>query len=192
MTRAGAETGVPQSPAQAAAPELESNGPLPATERARLIRGGLVNYSGVLVSGIVGIAVVPTMLTHLGTETYGLWVVVLSTVVLLGEVDFGLSLVLTREVAAEPSSPETARLVVSGGAAYLLLGVVGGAVIASLGTVLGGEIGLSGGARDAATFVFAMGGLLYVAGRGLAFALALLYGWRWRTDGARRGRRLPR
>ncbi len=178
MIRTGAETGVPQPPAPRAPAALEPGDGLPTSERARLIRDGLVNYSGVLVSGIVGIAVVPTMLSHLGAESYGLWVVVLSIVVLLGEVDFGLSPVLTREVAADPSSPETARLVVTGGAAYLVLGVVGGAVVASLGTLLGGEIGLSGGAREAATFVFAMGGLLYFAGRGLAFALALLYGWR--------------
>jgi len=43
--------------------------PMPVAERIRLIRDGLINYSGVLVAGIVGIAVVPTMLDRLGAQS---------------------------------------------------------------------------------------------------------------------------
>jgi hypothetical protein len=66
MTPARAETRFPESSAPAARAERDSGDALPTTERIRLIRDGLVNYSGVLVAGIVGIAVVPTMLSHLG------------------------------------------------------------------------------------------------------------------------------
>ena len=51
--------------------------------------------TSVLPSGIVGIAVIPTMLrmlSNLRMATHGLWIVLLAVHLLLGEVDFGLSL----------------------------------------------------------------------------------------------------
>jgi O-antigen/teichoic acid export membrane protein/SAM-dependent methyltransferase len=178
MTPARAETRVPESRAPDAPAEREFGDALATGERIRLIRDGLVNYSGVLVAGVVGIAVVPTMLSHLGAQTYGLWVVVLAFVALVAEVDCGLSPIVTREIAADPSSEATSRLVVSAAAAFLVLAVAGGLLVGALGTAIGGGLGLSHGAQEAAPFVFAMGGVLSAAGRGLAFSLAILYGWR--------------
>jgi O-antigen/teichoic acid export membrane protein/SAM-dependent methyltransferase len=163
----------PPPPTETAADEA-----LLTSERVRLIRDGLVNYAGILISGIVAIAVVPTMLSHLGAETYGLWVIVLAVVALVGEFDFGLGPILTREVAADSGSPEIWRLVVSAAAAYLALAAVGGVLVAAIGTAISDDLGLSQGAGGDAPFVFVMGGVLFFAGRGLAFSLALLYGWR--------------
>src|SRR5512133_1448842 len=110
--------------------------PIPVAERIRLIRDGLINYSGVVVAGIVGIAVVPTMLDRLGAQSYGLWVAVLASVAIVAEVDFGLGTIVTREVAASSPSERrgTAELVAAAGVGYLALAVVGGVLVASVGS----------------------------------------------------------
>jgi len=161
-------------------PAVEVGPMLELAERAQLIRGGLLNYTGMLISGIVGIAIVPTMLGHLGFEAYGLWVAVLAVVVLIGEVDLGLSTIVTREVAADPAyeKNETAQLVSSAAVGYLVLAVAGALLVASLGTAIDGGLKLSDSAREVAPFVFVMGGVLSLSGRALAFSIALLYGRR--------------
>lgn len=163
----------------AGAPIAASVDGLSVAERVRLIRDGLLNYWGVLVSAVVGLAVVPIMLDRLGVERYGLWVVLLAAVALVGEIDFGLSAIVTREVAADPDyeSEDTAELVSAAAGAYLLLGIVGGLLLTAVGTAVDHGLELSATARHG-LFLFAMGGLLSLAGRALAFSIALLYGWR--------------
>jgi O-antigen/teichoic acid export membrane protein len=149
---------------------------MPVAERIRLIRDGLINYSGVLVAGIVGIAVVPTMLDRLGAQSYGLWVGVLAIVAIVAEIDFGLATIVTREVAAAPPSAATARLLATVGAAYLALAIVGGLLVGAIGTLVSG--GVSSNLQGSVPLVFAMGGVLSFAGRVMAYCLALLYGLR--------------
>jgi O-antigen/teichoic acid export membrane protein/2-polyprenyl-3-methyl-5-hydroxy-6-metoxy-1,4-benzoquinol methylase len=152
--------------------------PIPVAERIRLIRDGLINYSGVVVAGIVGIAVVPTMLDRLGAQSYGLWVAVLASVAIVAEVDFGLGTIVTREVAAAPGSEraETARLLATVAVGYLTLAIVGGVLVGSVGSAIGG--GLSSHLQGSASFVFGMGGVLSFAGRVMAYCIALFYGLR--------------
>ena len=150
--------------------------PMPVAERIRLIRDGLINYSGVLVAGVVGIAVVPTMLDRLGAESYGLWVGVLASVAIVAEIDLGLGTIVTREVAAAPASATTARLLASAGAAFLILAIGGGLLVGSVGAAIGG--GVSSNLQGSVPFAFAMGGVLSFAGRVTAYCLALLYGLR--------------
>src|SRR5262245_43662867 len=114
--------------------------PIPVAERVRLIRDGLINYSGVLVAGLVGIAVVPTMLDRLGTQSDGLWVGVLATVAIVAEIDFGLGTIVTREVAAATPSAATARLLATVAAACLLLATVGAVVVGAVGILVGGGV----------------------------------------------------
>jgi O-antigen/teichoic acid export membrane protein/SAM-dependent methyltransferase len=154
--------------------------PIPVAERIRLIRDGLINYSGVLVAGIIGIAVVPTMLDRLGAQSYGLWVAVLASVAVIAEVDFGLSTIVTREVAAAPRSEHagTGRLLATVAVSYLVLAVVGGVLVGSIGTAVDGELKLSSHLEGSVTFVFAMGGVLSFTGRVMAYCIALLYGLR--------------
>jgi O-antigen/teichoic acid export membrane protein/2-polyprenyl-3-methyl-5-hydroxy-6-metoxy-1,4-benzoquinol methylase len=160
--------------------EAVSTGELTLLERVRLMRDGLVNYSGVVVAGIVGIAVIPTMLTHLGTQAYGFWVAVLASVALIAEVDFGLSTIVTREVAVDPQleREETGRIVVTAAAGYVTLGLAGGALVALTGTAIDGKVEPLGDAEGTVPFAFAMGGVLSFTGRALALCIALLYGWR--------------
>jgi O-antigen/teichoic acid export membrane protein len=169
MIQAGSEAGEPVPTA-----------PIPVAERTRLIRDGVVNYSGLLVAGIVGIAVVPTMLDRLGAESYGLWVAVLAAVALIGEIDFGIGTIVTRELAAAPQSGDLriARLVMTAGVAYLALGLIGGVLVGSVGAAIDGNTKLVGQSQTSLPFVFAMGGVLSFAGREMAFCISLLYGWR--------------
>lgn len=154
--------------------------PIPVAERIRLIRDGLINYSGVLVAGIVGIAVVPTMLDRLGAQSYGVWVAVLASVAVIAEVDFGLSTIVTREVAAAPRSEHagTGRLLATVAVSYLVLAIVGGVLVGSIGTAVDGELRLSSHLEGSVPFVFAMGGVLSFTGRVMAYCIALLYGLR--------------
>jgi len=153
---------------------------LSVNERVRLLRDGLINNWGVLVVAIVGLAVVPVMLDGLGLERYGLWVALLAAVALIGEIDFGLGTIMTREVAADPGwhSVQTSRVVSSAATAYLVLGLAGGLLITVVGFGIGYGSELAATGRDETLLVFAMGGVLSLAGRGLAFSTALLYGWR--------------
>jgi O-antigen/teichoic acid export membrane protein/2-polyprenyl-3-methyl-5-hydroxy-6-metoxy-1,4-benzoquinol methylase len=152
--------------------------PIPVAQRIQLIRDGLINYSGVLVAGIVGIAVVPTMLDRLGVQSYGLWVGVLAFVAVVGEVDLGLNTIVIREVAAASQSApaETARLLATAGVGYVTLAIVGGVLVGSFGAAFGTH--WSGELQGSVPFVFAMGGLLSFAGRVMAFCIALFYGLR--------------
>jgi O-antigen/teichoic acid export membrane protein len=154
--------------------------PIPVAERVRLIRDGLANYSGVLVAGLVGIVVVPTMLDRLGAQSYGLWVAVLASVAVIAEVDFGLSTIVTREVAAASRSEYagTGRLLATVGVSYLVLAIVGGLLVGSIGTAVDGEMKLSSHLEGSVPFVFAMGGVLSFTGRVMAYCIALLYGLR--------------
>ena len=43
------------------------------SERVRLMRDGIINYSGTFVVEAIGILLVPIRLTGLGREIYGLW-----------------------------------------------------------------------------------------------------------------------
>jgi O-antigen/teichoic acid export membrane protein len=154
--------------------------PIQVAERIQLIRDGLINYSGVLVAGIVGIAVIPTMLDRLGAQSYGLWVAVLASVAVIGEVDFGLSTIVIREVAAAPRSEHagTGQLLAAVGVSYLGLAIVGGVLVGSLGIAVEGELRLSTHPEDSVPFVFAMGGVLSFMGRMVAYCISLLYGLR--------------
>jgi len=152
---------------------------LSLVERVGLLQGGLLNYWALLVSAAVGLAVVPMMLDRLGVERYGLWVALIAAVSLVAEIDLGLSPILTREVAADPAFErhETGDIVSAAALAYLALGLVGGLLLVALGTAasLGFDLPLP---RSDALFVFAMAGVLSLAGRALAFSIALLYGCR--------------
>ena len=75
-------------------------GALDANERVRLMRDGLVNNSGAVVSVVVGIVLVPIMLHGLGTESYSLWIAALAVLGMPAGLDFGLGATVIREVAA--------------------------------------------------------------------------------------------
>jgi len=171
---------------------VQSNQPVPrppetgldVQEKIRLIRDGVINYSGLLVSGVVGLVLVPIMLKGLGQEVYGLWVAAMALVGLAGILDFGLGASVTQAVAAGDKGRDTvSRFVTSAGTGFLVIGVAGGVVVAALGLPLSGALRLSEPARALAPTVFLLAGVFYLFSQVLTYARAVLVGLR-RFDAA--------
>jgi O-antigen/teichoic acid export membrane protein/SAM-dependent methyltransferase len=150
-------------------------------ERVRLMRDGVFNNTSLIVSGLIGIFLVPIMLRGLGVESYGLWIAALSVVGVVGLFDFGLGLSVTREVAASlnhASRSEAARFVKAAGNAYCLVGIAGAILIATLGLPLRSGLHLSATNQKIAPTVFGLAGVAFLAGRLLTFTMAVLRGLR--------------
>jgi len=162
---------------------VDRNNPhgLGADERVRLMRDGVFNNASLFISGLVGIVLVPIMLKGLGVECYGLWIAALSVVGIVGLFDFGLGLSVTREVAGSLSSAgwsEAAPFVKAAGVFFLLVGIAGGILIATLGLPLSSGLHLSAASRQTAPALFALAGVSFLADRLLAFTSAVLRGLR--------------
>jgi hypothetical protein len=101
----------------------------PTAERIRLMRHGLINMIGPVISGVVGIILVPLMFKSLSAELYGLWVIVITLVDRCGAFgDLGVSWSVMREIAG--SSSESAEPLVKAAAnLYLLLAIAGAVII---------------------------------------------------------------
>ena len=150
-------------------------------ERLRLMRDGVVNYSGFVTSGLVGIILVPVMLRYLGTESYGLWLAAAAVSGLLGGVDFGLFWSVTREVSGSLNttlSDATIGFVSAAGNLYLLLGIIGAGLIAGLGFPIRAGLHLSPHNDAIALKVFLLVGAIFAADRLVLFASAMLSGLR--------------
>ena len=150
-------------------------------ERVRLMRDGAINNAGFIVTGLMGLILVPILLKDLGVESYGLWVAALSVVGVVGMLDLGLDYAVTREVAASlrsGSGNHTAGFVQAAGNAVLLTAILGAFVVGALGLPLSGVLHLSAAGRKVAPTVFALGGITFFASRILAFATAVLNGLR--------------
>ncbi len=174
-------------PAQNKVPELEPTSgkehphALHLTERVRLMRDGIIHYSGIVVSGLAAIFVVPVMVKGLGAESYGLWVAALSLSGVVSFVDFGLNSSISREVSGGLHGAEradTIRFVRAAGTAYLLIGLAGGSLIFALGWILRGDLHLSPLDAQLAPWVFALVAVAHLADQIQAYAFAGLIGLR--------------
>lgn len=155
--------------------------PFDVQERLRLIRDSLINNSSFLVSGLVGIILVPLLLRGLGAELYGLWIAALAVASVVQVVDFGLGLSVAREVAAASSGlgrVAAARFVAAAGNAYLFLGLFGGLLLFLVGLPLSSGLQLSADSRRLAPWVFGLTGLAFAADQMLAFATWVFHGLR--------------
>jgi len=162
-------------------PDLSDVPAVQWNERLRLFRDSFWNIVSLAVSGIVGLLLVPIMLSGLGMERYGLWLAVSSIVGIASGLGFGLGLSVVREVAASSGNSDTnesERLVSSARILYLLLGA---AVMVGL-TLLAGVISLglhlSSSTRVLVFPVCVIVGLAFVGEQLSAFALAVLAGLR--------------
>ncbi len=150
-------------------------------ESVRLMRDSLLNYSGTLIQGLIGIILVPILLRGLGAEPYALWIAVLSAGSLPAGFDFGLGWSVEREVAAARGGgdrEETCRFVASAGSAYVVLGLAGGLVVALLGLPLSTGMHLSPGTQRVAPPIFVLAGIGFIGDRLLEFCNAILRGLR--------------
>ncbi len=121
---------------------------------------------------LLGLALVTTpFLVHgLGTEAYGVYALVLTLVGYFAFLDLGLGVATIRFVAqalARGELDSVERLLRTSLAAYLVLGVLGGLVVAGLASALVGLLDVSLGLRDVAVTA------LVVAGLGLAVNMPL-------------------
>ncbi|MGH9862825.1 MAG: lipopolysaccharide biosynthesis protein, partial [Candidatus Acidiferrales bacterium] len=147
-------------------------------ERLRLMRDGLINYLGFLISGLVGLFMVPVLLFYLGAESYGLWLAALSLPGLAGILDLGLGISVTRAIAAaaDGAREKVASFVSSVGNTLLLFGLVGGVLVAALGIPMSRVLHLSAEAQALAPSVFFLAGVVFFATALLHFARSGLVG----------------
>lgn len=148
--------------------------------RVRLMREGVVNYSGFLVSGIIGLILVPFLLRGLGREAYGLWIAALAIAAIPGVLDFGINFSIRREISSSGGAPseEISRFVASAGSAYLGLGFVGAIVIGVSGRFLSGGLHLTAATEEIAPTVFVVVSLGFVADQMTVYSTAILVGLR--------------
>jgi len=154
--------------------------PIPTNEVQechRLMRDGVINYSGPLVSGMVGILLVPIMLQSLGPELYGLWLAAMSVTGLASALDLGFEWGVVREVAAARTD-ETIRFMKAAFNAFVVSGLVGALLISFSGVALSGRMHLSAQTWRIAPSVFVLVGLGFIADEILMFANAALEGLR--------------
>ena len=154
---------------------------LDLSERVRLMRDGLINNSAFLVSGLVGILLVPIMLQGLGASSYGFWIAALAVARMAGVLDLGLGWSVVRETAATGRSrtgEETALFVTSVGNVYVVLGIVGAMLIGIIGLPLSRSLDHSSAVGKIAPIVFGLAGLVFFAEHLLFFASAVLGGLR--------------
>ena len=156
----------------------QANELLNINERVQLMRDGVWNSASLLVSGSVGILLVPIMLQGLGAELYGLWVAALSVAGLVALIDFGLGWIVIREIAArhDRTGDEVARFVSTAGNLSLLVGGIGAVVVAAVGLAVSGGLHLSPPSRTIAATAFVLAGGSLFADRIFIFAMNVLRG----------------
>ncbi len=171
----------PIEPDSAGSEDRRNPNKLVTDERVRLMRDGVFNNASLLISGLIGVVLVPIMLRGLGVESYGIWIAALSLIETVGLIDFGLGLSVTREVAASLTSvsgSEAEPFVKAAGTIFFLVGIVGGILIATLGLPLSSGLHLSAKNRQIAPTVFALAGVSFLGDRLLAFTSCVLRGLR--------------
>ena len=154
---------------------------LDASERLRLMRDGIINNASVLLSGIIGILLVPLMLKGLGAESYGLWVVATTMAGMLAVLDFGLYWSVTREVSSDlpgETQEDTRRFVETAGNAYALIGLAGALFLGTLGFLMSGILHLEPETEALARVVFALVGTAFFSDQLTAFSSAVFAGLR--------------
>lgn len=161
--------------------ETDSVSVLDASERLRLARDGLINSSASIISGLVGIVLVPIMLRGLGAENYGLLIVASIVSGMAMTIDVGVGFSVTREIAATSrsgASEETVRFVRTAAVTYVALGLLGSLVIGGLGQPLSNWLKLSAQALTNARTVFVLIAISHFADRIFLFPADVLYGLR--------------
>ena len=148
---------------------------------ATLLRDVLVNYSGFLVTGVVGMLIVPFLLRHIGTEAFGVWICATALAGMLAAIDPGLYPAIVRAVAAEGSSSgaaDASGLVNSAAVSYAALGLAGAAVLAGAAPFALPRLNIRTTTPADAGLIFVLVGAAFLAERMLFFADAVLSGLR--------------
>lgn len=160
---------------------VEHTGGLDLSERRKLMRDGLINNAGLIVSGLVGIVIVPLMLKWLGAQSYGIWIVATAITTLLATADFGLYPSVVREVSSgfQSGARQEAYLFLEGaGNIYLLLGLAGALLLGTLGPLLSTRLQLHSHVQEAGSTFFWLIGAGFLVDQLNVFGAAVLIGLR--------------
>jgi O-antigen/teichoic acid export membrane protein len=150
-------------------------------QRIRLMRDGIINFSGVAFPGLIGLLLVPIMLRALGAETYGVWIAALSLIGILEVLGLGLDWSITREVAAAAGAGDRTQLapfVTTVAILYAAAGVIGGLIVATVGIPLSHALGMGRATHQVALTVFFIQGFTCVGNHFTKFTTAVLEGMR--------------
>lgn len=147
-----------------------------AQERTRLIRDGFANYSSTVLSGALGLVLVPVMVHHLGASGYGIWVAAVAVAGLVAILDASLAWVVTQNAAA--GGEDSAQVLSALWTLYLALGVGGLAVIGLGGLLISPNLHLSSGRIGVARVVFALIAVSFVTDQATAYSSSALAGLR--------------
>jgi O-antigen/teichoic acid export membrane protein len=104
-----------------------------------LARATIVNHASFAINVVITLLLTPLVFDRLGASDYGLWILVLSQVSLLGLLDFDLHDSVVRSVSSARASGETGRLPATIANALLLaigISAVGAIVVALLSRYL--------------------------------------------------------
>ncbi|MDP9262792.1 MAG: glycosyltransferase [Acidobacteriota bacterium] len=166
---------------QATAPPTSPSAAIPAAERLRLLRDGIANCSGQLLSGLVALVMIPIMLRFMGVEGYGLWVAAWTLSSLIWLSDFGLEWSMVREISLaigagkEDSAPD---LVASAFSANFWLAVPGALAVAAVGYFLPDIFQSAAPTRELVPMLLALVGAASIADRVTVFLSSVLKGMR--------------
>jgi O-antigen/teichoic acid export membrane protein len=144
-------------------------------ERAHLIADCVLNYSGVLASGILGVVTVPIMLARLGVDSYGFLVAFIAMGALATCLETGLSTTVTREVASDTNSSDFVAMMAT---AYLIFGLAASTFAGGLAYLVVPAMHLPETTRSDVVVAILFLSLSLVAERALGFSVAVLAGLR--------------
>lgn len=143
------------------------------------MRDGIVNNSALAVSALVGLFLVPLMFHGLGVEAYGLWVGAVSLSGLASAIDLGIPWNLTRRIAsARGNAGDVSLHVGSALLIFMTVTVFGVAVVVLAWTAVMGSIAVAGPTPGLIVPTALMLGMAFLADQLLAFAVAVLHGFR--------------
>lgn len=153
----------------------------PLSERLKLMGDGLVNNLTLLISGVLGIVLVPLMLKWLGPKSYGVWIVAMATAGMLGAADLGLYSTVVYEVSSnfgDAPDREASLFVEGAGNAYLLLGLIGALILGIVGYFVSDHLQIGLRLQGTAQIVFWLIGLGFLIDQLNLFGGAVLVGVR--------------
>jgi O-antigen/teichoic acid export membrane protein len=153
-----------------------------ATDRSRLVGQGVLHYSGQIASVLSSLALVPLMLTRLGAEAYGFWIVALAVPGFVTGLDNALYLSITRETASHRrgdriSDDSISRFLSACCGACVLVGLLSGVFVVCSGALVTRNLHLSAAVRADAVIVLVSVAVAYAAGRAVVFGNAVLSGF---------------
>jgi O-antigen/teichoic acid export membrane protein len=99
------------------------------TSGGRLARNALFSYVAMFAGTLVGFFVTPYLLSHLGAEHFGLWVLLLTVVGYLGLLEVGLYTTISKRVAECMATGDNTRMGTVLSTAFVMYCVLAGAVL---------------------------------------------------------------